>query len=85
MAPRSKYDGRISRNPEVMVGKPVVAGTRVPVDRVLRQLATELDIQDVLAAFPHLSAADVQACLCYAADVVEKASRPVKGATATVR
>lgn len=80
-----KYRGRISRDPSIMVGKPVVTGTRVPVDRVLRLLASNPDMREVEEAFPHLTAEDVRACLDYAADVVERASRPAKVAVAIER
>lgn len=49
-----------------MVGKPVVKGTRVTVERVLAHLAETPDLDDLFAAFPHLTIEDVQACLAYA-------------------
>ncbi|MSQ10272.1 MAG: DUF433 domain-containing protein [Dehalococcoidia bacterium] len=75
MASLGKTHTRISRNPAVMVGKPVVAGTRVPVDAVLRHLAYDLNVADLFEAYPHLTPEDVQACLSYAADVVEAMAR----------
>jgi len=56
---------RISIDPRVMVGKPVVRGTRIPVERVLQHLA-ENDRDDVFAAFPELTEEDVRACFAYA-------------------
>ena len=64
------YD-RIVVDPSIMVGKPVVAGTRIPVAVVLRHLALNLDLQDLFAAYPRLTEPDVQACLRYAADLLE--------------
>ena len=61
---------RISVDPQVMVGKPVVKGTRIPVERVLAQLAGSLDMDELFAAFPHLTVEDVQACLAYAHDTL---------------
>jgi uncharacterized protein (DUF433 family) len=78
MASLSKAHKRISRDPAIMVGKPVVAGTRVPVDAVLRHLAGNLEVSDLLEAYPHLTTEDVQACLSYAADVVEEMGRRTK-------
>jgi uncharacterized protein (DUF433 family) len=49
-----------------MVGKPVVKGTRIPVERVIKHLADNPDVNDVFAAFPHLTLEDVKACLAYA-------------------
>jgi uncharacterized protein (DUF433 family) len=63
---RHHYLDRISEDPRVMVGKPVVKGTRVTVDRVLAHLAETPDLDDLFAAFPHLVIEDVQACLTYA-------------------
>jgi uncharacterized protein (DUF433 family) len=47
-----------------MAGKPVVAGTRIPVERVLRHLE-ENDRADLFAAFPELTEEDVRACLAF--------------------
>ena len=56
---------RIERNPKVMMGKPVIAGTRVPVDAVVRQFAAGADMNWVLQGFPDLTADDVRAALAY--------------------
>jgi len=72
---RRVADDRIARDADVMVGKPVVKGTRVPVELVLRQLAQSLDLRDVLEAFPHLTTEDVRACLTYAAGSLEAEAR----------
>ena len=58
---------RIEINPSVMLGKPVIRGTRIPVELLLRKLsegATEADLQD---AYPRLTRDDVHAALAYAA------------------
>ena len=65
------YLDRIVQDPEVMVGKPVVKGTRIPVERVLRHLE-ENDRADLFAAFPELTEEDVRACLAYARAAVEQ-------------
>jgi uncharacterized protein (DUF433 family) len=62
---------RIVVNPEIMVGKPIVRGTRIPVELVLRHLAQNPDLTVLFAAFPHLTIEDVKACLAYAQAVVE--------------
>ena len=61
---------RIEINPEVMHGKPVIRGTRVPVERLLRKLAEGATIPDLLDSYPRLSAADILAALDYAADTI---------------
>jgi uncharacterized protein (DUF433 family) len=64
------YHDRISQDPAVMVGKPVVAGTRIPVDRVIAHLAETADFDDLFAAYPELTIEDVKAVLRYAQDAV---------------
>jgi uncharacterized protein (DUF433 family) len=59
------FRDRIVRDPEIMVGKPVVKGTRIPVERVLAHLE-EADKADLFEAFPELTDDDVRACLAYA-------------------
>ena len=61
---------RIEINPEVMHGKPVIRGTRVPVELLLRKLAEGATIPDLLDAYPRLSGADILAALDYAADTI---------------
>lgn len=65
------YRERISRDPEVMAGKPVVKGTRIPVERILAHLA-ETSMHDLFEAFPELTEEDVRACLAYARQAVER-------------
>ena len=61
---------RIEINPNVMLGKPVVRGTRIPVEIVLRKLGEGATMGDLCDAYPRLEAEDVYACLAYAADTV---------------
>ena len=64
--------GRIEINPDVMLGKPVVAGTRIPVELVLRKLGEGATTGDLLDAYPRLGERDVHACLVYAADTIAR-------------
>ncbi len=61
--------GRIEINPDVMQGKPVIRNTRVPVELLLRKLAEGTTIEQLLDAYPRLTADDVCACLAYAKSV----------------
>jgi uncharacterized protein (DUF433 family) len=61
---------RIEIDPEVMFGKPVIRGTRIPVELILRKLAEGLTEADLLDAYPRLSKADIKAALAYAADAL---------------
>ncbi len=54
-----------------MVGKPVVRGTRIPVERVLQHLEETMDIEDLFLAYPRLTVEDVRACLGYARIALE--------------
>ena len=67
-------DSRIEINPEVMQGKPVIRGTRVPVELVLRKLAEGASAEDLLDAYPRLTRDDIRACLAYAADTISHES-----------
>jgi uncharacterized protein (DUF433 family) len=61
---------RIEINPAVMLGKPVIKGTRIPVELILHKLsegATELELLD---SYPHLTKKDIQAALAYAASAL---------------
>ena len=71
----SRCSERISQDPAVMVGKPVVRGTRIPVERVIAHLAQNPRLEDLFAAYPELTLDDVKACLHYAHAVVERSSR----------
>jgi uncharacterized protein (DUF433 family) len=59
---------RIEINPSVMLGKPVIRNTRIPVELILRKLAEGAGAADLLDAYPRLTEDDVRACLEYAAD-----------------
>lgn len=61
---------RIESNPEVMAGKPVIRGTRIPVDMILRKLGAGLSVQEILEEHPHITAEDVHAAQAFAADYI---------------
>ncbi len=70
---------RIIQDPNILVGKPVVKGTRIPVELVLAKLAANPDVLELLADYPRLTLDDVKACLAYAEQLVEqqqKATHP---------
>ena len=64
------YKDRIITDPQTMVGKPVVRGTRIPVESVLGRLAENPDLAELFAAYPELTREDVKACLHYAQAIV---------------
>lgn len=61
---------RIEIDPKVMLGKPVIRGTRIPVELILRKLSEGVTEADLLDAYPRLTREDIQAALAYAADLV---------------
>jgi uncharacterized protein (DUF433 family) len=61
---------RITRNPAIMVGKACIRDTRIPVDLILRKLAAGETRPQLLADYPGLEEADLDAALAYAAAVV---------------
>lgn len=59
---------RIEIRPDVMLGKPVVRGTRVTVEQVLRECALGLTAQQIVDQYPGLLQTDIAAALAFAAD-----------------
>ena len=72
----TKHLDRIVTDPKILVGKPVVKGTRIAVELVLARLAENPDLDDLLAAYPRLKRRDVQACFAYARRLLEKKPAP---------
>jgi uncharacterized protein (DUF433 family) len=62
--------GRIEIDPNVMMGKPVIHGTRITVELILRKLSEGANQNDLLDAYPRLTADDIQAAIRYAADTL---------------
>ena len=56
----------IEINPKVMLGKPVIRGTRIPVELILRKLGEGATEQGLLDAYPNLKREDIRAALTYA-------------------
>ena len=61
---------RIEINPKVMMGKPVIRGTRIPVELILRKLGEGAKERELLEAYPRLTKDDIQAAIRYAADTL---------------
>ena len=58
---------RIEINPTVMLGKPVIKGTRIPIELILLKLSEGATETDLLDAYPRLTKLDIKAALAYAA------------------
>lgn len=61
---------RIEINPKVMMGKPVVRGTRIPIELILRKLSEGATEDDLLEAYPRLRVEDIHAAIGFAADTL---------------
>lgn len=61
---------RIYIDPKVMVGKPVIRGTRIPVELIVRMLGQGISETDILREYPHLQPEDIRAALVYASQVL---------------
>ena len=59
---------RIVSDPDIMLGKPTIKGTRITVELILEELGQGLSVDEVLAAHPHLTREQVLAALQFAAD-----------------
>lgn len=64
------YSQYIESNHSVLLGKPVIKGTRISVELILRKLAQGASVDDLVTSYPHLNADKIQAVIAYAADVM---------------
>jgi len=68
--PVMTWQERVSINPEILVGKPVVKGTRIAVDFVIELLSQGWSEEEILKNYPTLTHEDILACLGYASAVL---------------
>lgn len=61
---------RVVVDPEVMGGKPIIRGTRIPVDQIIRLLGEGMSVENILEDYPHLSKKDIRAALLYGSKVI---------------
>ena len=61
---------RIEINPNIMLGKPVIRGSRITVELILRKISEGVDETALLQAYPQLTREDIQAAASYAADML---------------
>jgi uncharacterized protein (DUF433 family) len=71
---------RISINPNICHGQACIAGTRIPVHQIVRMIANGDSFDDLLREYSHITRDDIQACLNYAADMVEEQVTPLEAA-----
>jgi uncharacterized protein (DUF433 family) len=54
-----KKHNRIEMNPDIMFGKPVIKNTRITVEQIMRKLAGEMTIEEIITDHPHLTREDI--------------------------
>ena len=64
------YKDRIAIDHNIMLGKPIIKGTRITVEHILRELSEGITIAELLESYPHLTKDDILAALSYSADVM---------------
>jgi uncharacterized protein (DUF433 family) len=66
-----KLLGRIVSDPEIMVGKPVIKGTRLTVQYILKLLASGATVEEITEEYEGLTCEDIMACLLFASEILE--------------
>lgn len=66
------YADRIVSDQKIMLGKPVIKGTRITVELILKKLSEGSSFEELLQAYPHLTKEDILATLSYSADVISR-------------
>lgn len=66
------YKERITIDPDIMLGKPIIKGTRITVELILKKLSEDMPENELLEAYPHLTHQDILAALSYSAAVISK-------------
>ncbi len=66
----TNYKGKIESNPDIMLGKPVIKGTRITVELILKRLSEGASMDEILEGYPNITKDDILACLSYSADVI---------------
>ena len=59
-------EARISVNPEILHGKPCIAGTRIPVYLIIEMIEHGLTFNEIIEEYPHITLDDIKACLRFA-------------------
>lgn len=67
-----EWRNRIVSDPEILVGKPVVKGTRISVELIIGGLANGWTFEQVLESYPHISREDILAALAFAAEMLQE-------------
>ncbi len=66
------YKERISVNPNMMLGKPCIKGTRITIELIIKKLSEGITNEQLLNGYPNLTEDDIRAALAYSADVISR-------------
>ncbi|MDA8272850.1 MAG: DUF433 domain-containing protein [Deltaproteobacteria bacterium] len=66
----TNYKDKIESNPDIMLGKPVIKGTRITVELILKRLSEGASMGEILEGYPNITKDDIFACLSYSADII---------------
>lgn len=64
-------EGKIVSSPQILAGKPRIAGTRISVEFLLGLLSSGMDVTEILQEYPHLTREDIQVAVAYANRVIK--------------
>ena len=68
---------RVTNNPAILAGKPVIRGMRLSVEHVLKMLARGISHKGIIEEYPFLEEDDIRACLIYAATIISREEEKV--------
>ncbi|TGM75036.1 DUF433 domain-containing protein [Leptospira levettii] len=68
------FRSRLSSSPDILLGKPVIKNTRIPVDLILERLGDGMSIEEILEATPGIEREDILACISYSSQVISRES-----------
>lgn len=61
---------RIVVDPNIMVGKPIIKGTRIPVDAIIKRIADGMNLDEIIEEYPNLTKEDIKAALLYTIEML---------------
>ena len=73
------WQDRIVSDPDILLGKPTIKGTRISVELLLDRLADGWSMEDILTSYPHITREDVLAALAFVAEIYKEESFVLPG------
>ena len=64
------YSNIIERNPDILLGKHILKGTRISVELIVRKLSEGQSVDQLIESYPHLNKSQISGALAYAADII---------------